>query len=64
MNLTRVREWLGTDALADADRVTVSQRVDELMERIEGEPKTRGWRPRSRIGDRKRWYEEPEEVDS
>jgi hypothetical protein len=63
MNLTRAREGLATYALSDADRSTVAQHLDELCERIEAEPKSRAWRLRSRIGDRKRWYEEPEEVD-
>ena len=31
--------------------------------RIEEEPKGFGWRMRAKIGDRKRWYELPEEVE-
>ena len=38
-------------------------RVTRLWERIEAEPKSRGWKLRDRIGDRKQWYEEPEEVE-
>jgi hypothetical protein len=41
----------------------IERRLDRLRERIDAEPKTRAWRMRSRIGDRKRWYEEPEEVN-
>jgi hypothetical protein len=37
-------------------------RIDVLSERIEREPKTRAWKLRARIGERKRWYELPEEV--
>jgi hypothetical protein len=44
------------------DRQTLDGRLDELLGRIEDEPKSRGWRMRARIGDRKRWYELPEEV--
>ena len=40
----------------------VPDRVAQLEEKIEGAPKTRRWRMRARIGDRKRWYELPEEV--
>lgn len=36
-------------------------RVTELRERIDSEPKSRAWRLRAKIGDRKRWYEIPEE---
>ena len=44
------------------DREVLQQRLDTLLERIEAEPKTRAWRLRAKIGDRKRWYELPEEV--
>jgi hypothetical protein len=33
-----------------------------LQRTLEEAPKTRGWRLRARIGERKRWYETPEEV--
>jgi hypothetical protein len=35
--------------------------AEALSLRIEPMPKTRGWRLRARIGDRKRWYQLPEE---
>jgi hypothetical protein len=41
----------------------VRQRVAALVERLDREPKTRAWRMRARIGERKRWYELPEEAD-
>jgi hypothetical protein len=37
-------------------------RLHHLREELDNIPKTRGWKLRSRIGDRKRWYELPEEV--
>jgi hypothetical protein len=40
----------------------VAERLHHLREELDRVPKTRGWRLRSRIGDRKRWYELPEEV--
>jgi hypothetical protein len=40
----------------------VAQRLTRLQEELDTVPKTRGWKLRSRIGDRKRWYELPEEV--
>jgi hypothetical protein len=36
-------------------------RLAELEERIESEPKSRAWRLRAKIGERKRWYDLPEE---
>jgi hypothetical protein len=44
------------------NRAEVEARLEQLLNRIEAEPKSRAWRLRSKIGDRKRWYELPEEV--
>jgi len=49
--------------LSEPEQATVRARIDALHEAIEQAPKSRGWRMRARIGERKRWYEEPEEVD-
>lgn len=40
----------------------VAERLRRLREQLESVPKSRGWKLRARIGDRKRWYELPEEV--
>ena len=48
--------------LDQADRDRVVTRFDELLGRIEEEPKSRGWKLRAKVGERKRWYELPEEV--
>ena len=39
----------------------VASKFAELEERIEAEPKARAWRLRAKIGERKRWYDLPEE---
>jgi hypothetical protein len=44
------------------DRAQLDASIDVLLARIESEPKSRAWRLRARIGERKRWYELPEEV--
>ena len=46
----------------DVDHEAVSNRVTVILERIEAEPKSRSWRMRAKVGERKRWYELPEEV--
>jgi len=43
-------------------RDLILSRLAELWERVEAEPKTSRWRRRSRLGERKRWYQEPEEA--
>jgi hypothetical protein len=62
-NLARCAEMLSDYALSDAERTRVSDRVGAVLERIEEAPKTRGWRLRAKIGERKRWYDLPEEVE-
>jgi hypothetical protein len=37
-------------------------RLGRLRERLDSVPKTRSWKIRARIGERKRWYTTPEEV--
>jgi hypothetical protein len=58
-NLEKLRHHVGN---YDVDAETVSNRVALILERIEVAPKSRGWRMRAKIGERKRWYELPEEV--
>jgi hypothetical protein len=62
-NLERCRGHVGDYDLPAPERERVQQRLDELMERIDAEPKSRGWRLRAKVGERKRWYELPEEVE-
>jgi hypothetical protein len=56
--------------IADVDRYELDgqardqivTRLSALWDRIDAEPKSSRWRRRSRLGERKRWYQEPEEV--
>ena len=61
-NLAACRSHLGQYELPDGARDRIQARFDALEDRIEGEPKSRGWRMRARIGERKRWYDLPEEI--
>ena len=61
-NLGRCRELVGDYDLPDADRRRIAERIGSVLDRIEAEPKSRGWKLRAKIGERKRWYELPEEV--
>lgn len=62
-NLGRCREHLSNYELPAPDRERIDQRLDTVLERIEEAPKSRGWKLRAKIGERKRWYELPEEVE-
>jgi hypothetical protein len=41
---------------------TVATRLERLRAVMDAAPKSRAWKLRARLGDRKRWYEIPEEV--
>jgi hypothetical protein len=58
-NLESVGQHLGG---YDVPHAPVAERLARLQERIEAAEKSRGWRLRAKVGERKRWYELPEEV--
>jgi hypothetical protein len=62
-NLKALEGHLGRYDLPDEGRERITDRIGALLGRIEEEPKGLGWRMRAKIGDRKRWYELPEEVE-
>jgi hypothetical protein len=62
MNVQRLHLRLEGLVADPAERALVTDRLDRLWQRIEDEPKSRRWKMRNRVGDKVRWYEEPEEV--
>src|SRR3989304_4368121 len=67
-NLDRLAAFVGSEMVpADLDTGTpaaydAAAQIGELRARIDAAPKSTRWKLRARIGDRTRWYEEPEEV--
>jgi len=62
-NLGKVRQFLVSYAvLGEEVVVRVGARLDELLRRMEDEPKSLRWKARARIGTRLKWYEEVENV--
>jgi len=59
LNTSRVR---AAAAELGVDATLVNKRLDELWQRIDGQPKSLKWKLRDRVGDRVSWYELPEEV--
>ena len=64
LNLDRI-----TALLADCDRpateggkLDARAQLQALAEAADQAPKSRGWKMRARIGERKRWYDVPEET--
>jgi hypothetical protein len=62
----RTLDRLATDPpsyrLTPDQRMAVDARITRLRDALEAKPKTVGWRLRARVGERVRWYEEPEEI--
>jgi len=57
-NLNGLRKAVGEMAeLEDGEKNDITAKISRLLERIESEPKSTGWKMRSTIGARKRWYE-------
>jgi hypothetical protein len=48
--------------MTEEDSRDVVAKTDQLMERIENEPKTTGWKMRARVGPKRKWYRDVEEV--
>ncbi len=62
MNIARAREGVAVYGLDEHERATVLDRADAIWARIDASPKSTKWKLRDKIGDRKRWYLDPEEV--
>ena len=63
-NLNKVKALLGEyEVLTAADREVISGRVDTLLGMIEKEPKSVGWKVRAKVGTKKQWYNDVEEVE-
>lgn len=63
LNLRRLLNQVGEAGLDEQGQARVSGRINQLQQALEDAQKSRAWRMRARIGERKRWYEEPEEVE-
>ena len=63
LNLGRLREQLGEVELPPEVAARAEGAIGGLEAAMEAAPKSRGWRMRAKIGERKQWYDEPEEVD-
>ncbi|HKZ54279.1 MAG TPA: hypothetical protein VJ123_02280 [Anaerolineales bacterium] len=63
MNLPKVRQLAGSYLqLSDEQKTRLASQVEDILARIEAEPKTLAWRLRARVGDRVKWYKDVEEV--
>lgn len=63
MNLDKVKQLAqGYEQLTSDQKTKVTAQVDEILRRLESEPKPLAWRLRDRVGDRVKWYKDVDEV--
>jgi hypothetical protein len=60
--LAEVQESLAGMGLNNDALETIGSRIASIVAALDAGPKTARWRMRARIGERVRWYEEPEEA--
>ena len=62
-NLKKVKEASRKYEIFElSDQLNIDGKIDKLLEAIEEEPKSVGWKMRAKIGTKKRWYTEVEDV--
>lgn len=64
LNLERLRARLSEAELAAAEREPIDERASLLEDAIAAAPKSSRWRLRARVGERVRWYEQPDEIEA
>jgi hypothetical protein len=62
LTLERLRPALADVELDEEQRDLIRARLDAIEDAMAGAPKTSRWRMRARVGERVRWYEDPDEV--
>jgi hypothetical protein len=63
LNLRRLVDGVGHDGPGSQHKEVITTRINVIEDAMDNAPKSRAWGIRARIGERKRWYEQPEEVD-
>jgi hypothetical protein len=63
INFERLLTALPESGLSEDDQRTIAARIHAVSAAVEATPKSMKWKARARVGERVRWYEEPDEVD-
>jgi len=62
MNLGKVRQAAASYDLSSDEQRRVEAQVAAALARIERQPKSMGWKLRAKVGDRKKWYQDVDEL--
>ena len=64
MNLDKLEKYtLAADFLKEEDKKDIIDKINKLRKAIDEKPKTFKWRMRARIGEKRKWYRDVEEVE-
>jgi hypothetical protein len=63
LNFDRLRVALPASGLDEQAQASIDRRIAAIEAAREAHPKSMKWKARARVGDRLRWYEEPDEVE-
>jgi len=64
VNLGKAKDYVEKFPWPDQEEAgLVKARIDKLLEMIGREPKSMGWKMRAKVGPKKKWYRDVEEVD-
>ncbi len=63
LNLAVLDRHVDTVGLDAGQQAAVQRGIGVIQSAMESASKTSGWKLRARVGERRRWFEEPEEVD-
>lgn len=62
-NLEKVKSYsINNSKLNDEDKKVIVERVEKILDAVEREEKSLNWRLRAKIGEKKKWYKDVEEV--
>jgi len=61
ITLDKVLSWIEQNNIYEEFRKTIITRIERIRSSIDAEPKSLKWKLRSKVGEKVRWYELPEE---
>ena len=64
LNLEKIKEYVSnTEILTLLDKENLYQKLNLLREKIDEEPKTLSWKLRAKVGEKRQWYRDVEDVE-
>ncbi|MEM2073328.1 MAG: hypothetical protein QXO33_02100 [Nitrososphaeria archaeon] len=62
-NMEKIKSYtINSSKLSDEDKKVVVERIEKLLKKIDSEEKSLSWKLRAKVGEKKKWYKDVEEV--